>query len=106
MRKMPLVRECMSRLPEEVARVDTVARALAVMEKHGIHHLPVMEGYHLFGIVSWDSLQRARLDRKAAAGDLRVEDACTRDVLTIGPVEKAVDAAIENKVIDRRIPDE
>lgn len=57
-----LVRDIMSR---EIVAVDpdaTVTEALARMEQHGIHELPVMQNSSLKGWVNYDALiQRARL---------------------------------------------
>lgn len=51
-RKAPPVNEFMTRLPRELDRRETVARAKQLMLTEDIRHIPVMDGPKLFGIIS------------------------------------------------------
>ena len=92
-RKSPAVREYMTRLPVEVERCDTVGEAVALMETHGIRHIPVLSGSRLVGVVS----QRDLAELKSGLGDSfeskPLENVCTRDVATVSPVDPATQAA-------------
>lgn len=85
-RHAPEVREYMTRLPVEAERCETVEDAIAMMEAHEIHHVPVMSGSRLKGIIS----QRDLLQAKSQQGDrflkTPLEQICKSDVLTVGPV--------------------
>jgi CBS domain-containing protein len=85
-RHAPGVRDYMTHLPVEAERCETVADAIAMMQTHGIHHVPVMSGSHLKGIIS----ERDILEAKAQHGDrfseTPLEQICKTDVVTVGPV--------------------
>ena len=86
-RHAPPVREYMTHLPVEAERCETASDAETMMQQHEIHHIPVMSGSHLKGIVSRRDLLEARLrlgDRFAQAA---LEDVCTTAVLTVSPVD-------------------
>lgn len=59
------VRDYMTRLPFEAERCESVAEALKLMRDHDIHHLPVMSGTRLRGVVSY---QQARLAQAESVG--------------------------------------
>jgi acetoin utilization protein AcuB len=48
----PRIDAFMTRSPIVVDRATTMARALGIMEQHGIRHLPIVEGDRLVGCVS------------------------------------------------------
>ncbi len=75
----------MTRLPVEVERCATGADAWRLMEKHHIHHIPVMSGSRLKGIVSQHDLLEARL-RSPNLAQVALETICHTDVLTVSPV--------------------
>ena len=86
-RHAPPVREYMTHLPVEAERCETAHDAETLMREHKIRHLPVMSGSHLKGIVSQRDLLEARLrlgDRFAQAA---LGDVCTREVLTVSPID-------------------
>ncbi len=48
----PRIDAFMTRSPTVVDRTTTMARALHIMQEHGIRHLPIVEGERLVGCVS------------------------------------------------------
>lgn len=93
-RKAPLVRDCMTHLPVEADRCETVADAEQLMAAHNIRHLPVMSGSHLKGIVSQRDLQAARVRCGDEADRKALEDVCEAEVLAVSPV-MAIDQVAE-----------
>ncbi len=85
-RKAPQVREHMTHLPVEIDRCQTVAEAQRLMETHEIHHLPIMTGLRLRGIVSQGDILAARIRHGAALDELPAESVGSTDVLTVSPV--------------------
>ena len=77
------VREWMTRISVEVDRRDPLSLASDLMRRHGIRHLPVLDGYHLYGIVSDRDLTRAQSRKRPASGGLCLGGICERDVLTV-----------------------
>jgi CBS domain-containing protein len=87
MRKKALrVRDCMTHLPVEAERCETVVDASKLMAKQHIRHLPVMSGSRLTGIISEGDVLAAQL-RWGAGADLKpLEEICQKEVLTVSPV--------------------
>ena len=85
-RKAPPVRDCMTRLPVEIERCETLADAAKLMATHHIRHLPVMSGSHLQGIVSQRDISAARLRFGEGADHKRLDEVCQREVLAVSPV--------------------
>ena len=83
-----------------VAPGDTLRRAGSLLKEHRIHHLPVLEGTELVGIVTDTDIRNARLaeaPREAPgppAGDRTVAEVMTRDVVTLSPRDTIEDAAL------------
>lgn len=75
MHKASTVLAGMSPFPHTIAVSAPLAAARAMMEAHGIHHLPVVDGQRLVGIISPGDAERG-------AGGV-VGDACRRDVLVV-----------------------
>ncbi|MDQ3303858.1 MAG: CBS and ACT domain-containing protein, partial [Actinomycetota bacterium] len=95
---MLLVRDWMAREVVTVETRTTAAEALALCRKHGIRHLPVLEGGRLIGVISDRDLRSAT----PALGDpsraevlerIRVGDEMLRDVVTARPEDPVEDAA-------------
>lgn len=99
--KPPIVRDCMTHLPVEGERCQTVADAMKLMESHHIRHLPVMNGSHLQGIVSRGDILSLRLRHGDAADAMMLEEVCTTDVLKVGPLTPVNEVA--SKMLDRRL---
>jgi CBS domain-containing protein len=89
----------MTHLPAEIERCETVAEAIALMEKHQIRHIPVMSGAQLKGIVSQRDILTARVRYGDQLGKMSVENVCQLEVLTVSPVT-AVNEVAEH-MLDR-----
>ncbi len=95
---MLLVRDWMAREVVTVETGTTVAEALALCRKHGIRHLPVLEGGRLIGVISDRDLRSATPalgdpSRAEALERIRVGDEMTRDVATARPEDPVEDVA-------------
>jgi acetoin utilization protein AcuB len=91
MRKTTPVREWMSKLPAEVDRHEPLEAVVREMRANHCHHVPIMDGAHLFGILSREDLHELALHegvRKRVAGDV-----CCRDLLTVGPMTPVIEVA-------------
>ncbi len=105
-REMLLVRDWMAREVVTVEMGTTAAEALALCRKHGIRHLPVLEGGRLVGVISDRDLRSATPalgdpSRAEALERIRVGDEMLRDVVTAcpeDPVEDAAAAMYEGKI--------
>jgi len=100
-RHAPPVREYMTHLPVEAERCETVADAVAIMESREIHHLPVMSGSHLKGIISQRDLIEARSQLGDRFLETPLEQICKSDVLTVSPVapiDEVVRALLQRRV--------
>lgn len=73
---------------------DPVARAAGLMREHRIHHLPVVSGNELEGIVTDTDIRNAALGDPASAGGRTVGDIMTRDPVTVGPWDTVEDALL------------
>jgi len=73
---VPPVSHYMTYNPYAIGSGELVSAARALMAAHRIHHLPVVDGDVLVGILSED-------DVTGAAADGRIGDAMTRDVATV-----------------------
>jgi CBS domain-containing protein len=73
MKAIPPMKAVMTPFPYWVDIEAPVASAQAMMQKHAIRHLPVMEGGNLVSVLGERELQRAA---ESAAADLRVRDVC------------------------------
>jgi acetoin utilization protein AcuB len=100
-RKSPSVRAYMSRLPIEIDRNETIARAEELMEQYDVRHIPVMSGLHLFGIVSLRDVREARLTEGERCSQIAVADVCTREVLTVSPLIGVTEAA--QRMLSRKV---
>lgn len=100
MRKSTPVRECMSHLPAETDRREPLTEVARNMREQHCHHVPIMDGTHLYGILSRQDLHELAL-REETAKDLVAGDVCTRDPLTVAPMTPIVDVA--KAMIERRV---
>ncbi len=92
-RHAPEVRQYMSHLPVEAERCETIADAVELMRAHGIHHLPVMSGSHLKGIVSLRDLLSMQNSQPKDAANLSLGQVCQTEVLKVSPVTPIDDVA-------------
>jgi len=101
MRKTTPVRECMSRLPAETDFREPLSAVVRNMHEQHCHHVPIMDGLHLYGILSVQDLLELTLNDESATEELTAGEACTRDVLTVGPMTAIVEVA--QKMLDRKV---
>ena len=87
MRRAPQVRDYMTRLPAELEECDTVGDVEALLANHAIHHVPVLKGARLVGIVSERDLSALRATLGDRFEEEPLENVCTRDVATVSPVD-------------------
>ena len=73
---------------------DLVARAAALMREHRIHHLPVVAGDALAGIVTDTDIRNAAAGETAQAGSRTVGEIMTRDPVTVGAWDTVEDALL------------
>lgn len=97
-----LVGQRMSPDPITTAPDATLADAQELMARHGIRHLPVVDGDRLVGVISESDLHRASLPGGRATAALecdallrlvRVVDVMSLDPVTVGPDHGVGDAA-------------
>ena len=109
MRKTMPVREYMSRLPEEIDRHETLAAAVERMQERSIRHVPVMDGAHVYGILSRDDAHNASLRLGAGAWTVAVGDVCERTPLAVSPTTPIPEVAqqmVERGVTSALVIDE
>ena len=93
-----------SRMTRKVIAVspgDTIRDASRVLQENRIHHLPVVEGEDLVGVLSSADIQKwvGREQRVEADGTVirragTVEEIMTRDVITVTPEDTIEDALL------------
>ncbi len=101
MRKMMPVRECMSHLPAEADRCESLTAIVRHMREQRCHHVPIMDGPRLYGILSREDLHELVLRGETSTDDLVAGDVCTRDVLTVEPMTPIVEVA--QTMLDRKV---
>lgn len=94
-----LVGRRMTRVVVTVGPGDTIERAAALMKEHRIHHLPVVSGKELAGIVTDADIRNAAVGGPGPAGGRTVGEIMTRDPVTVGPWDTVEDALL---VLHRR----
>jgi len=86
-----IVANRMSPNPHTIGPDASVAEALALMQEHGIRHLPVLDGDRLVGLVTDIDLRTAYF--ASLLEELAVKDVMTHDPLTIDSQETVYQAA-------------
>lgn len=100
-RHAPEVRDYMTHLPVELDRCETARQAVSMMHQHGIHHIPVMSGSHLRGIVSRSELLEAEMRLKADFDDTPLDQVCPSHTLVIRPTD-AIDE-VARRMLDQQV---
>ncbi len=79
-----------------VSAGDTLKLAARLMKERRIHHLPVLEGDELAGIVTDSDIRNAALGEGAGGGAMErlVGEIMTRDPVTVGPWDTVEDALL------------
>jgi CBS domain-containing protein len=94
-RQSPAVREYMTHLPVELERCESAGEAEALMKQLGIHHLPVMNGSHLVGVITEKSLIKARLYCQDTFESRPLEDLSSADWFAVCPVDPVAEVAAQ-----------
>ena len=88
---------------------DTVADAMALMDKHSFRHIPIVDGEDLVGVVSHRDLARAVLghtdelpfqEQRQVFAEVSIDEVMVRGVATVAPNDALKDATylmLENK---------
>jgi CBS domain-containing protein len=84
-----------------ITRSATVEELLALLARHNVGALPVVDGNELVGIVSERDVVRQLHERGRALLDVTVGDIMTSDVVTCAPGDRAADLA--RVMTERRI---
>jgi len=96
MPKLPTLVAVMTPFPHAVHAEDDVATARAMMEQHGIHHLPVLRDGRLAGIISARDIALTGdvLDRDRLGIGMPVWAICTREPYVV-EIDTRLDAVAE-----------
>jgi len=88
-----VIADVMTDCPHTIGAEQRLAVAFDCMRKHGVRHLPVLEGRRLVGVLSQRDLyfveSIAGVDRRVD----KVAEAMTADVYTVAPGDLLVDVA-------------
>ena len=87
------VREFMTSMPHTVGFDIEVGKAQEMMKEYSCHHLPVLKGGKLIGILSDKDLQT--IDRVNGKENLKVEDVMTREPITVSSQEDVFQVAMK-----------
>jgi acetoin utilization protein AcuB len=80
-----LVEDLMTRSPYTIQVTKTVADAKAVMKRHKVRHLPVLDEGHLVGLVSERDLKLVEAHSSSDCEDIPVTQAMRRAPWTVAP---------------------
>ena len=87
--------------PITVSPGDSISQAANLLKRHRIHHLPVIRGEEIAGIVTDTDIRNATLERTSPGpgGEVAVrahlvEEIMTRDVVTVSPWDTIEDALL------------
>jgi acetoin utilization protein AcuB len=86
-RHAPEVSEYMSHLPLEAEQCESAGEASALMQEHQIHHLPVMSGSHLKGVITRQGLLEARLRLGDDFDGTSLQSICQDTSILVSPVD-------------------
>src|SRR4051794_29297752 len=99
--QFPTVRRYMTGSPYTIAHGDSLAGAHALMRKHQVRHLPVVDGAIVVGILSQRDVLLLETLPTGNSPDVRVEEAMVQDVFTVdpdAPVADVVERMIRGKL--------
>ncbi len=103
MRKNEPVTHVMSKEPITIHHGDPISKVREIFQSHAIHHLPVVSGKRLIGMISWTDLMRISFgdafDQDDKSVDVTLdhtfalEDVMEKKVTTLGPNASIREAA-------------
>ncbi|MCA6062025.1 CBS domain-containing protein [Thalassolituus marinus] len=107
MRHMPTLAEVMTAFPVHVDESLPLPQAAEVMAEHNCHHLPVMNGHEVVGLLTTEDLRLAQQPGHSVTelGELSAGDMCRRqlkqvdlhtrlDVVLLGMAEQGISAVL------------
>ena len=95
-----LVGKRMTRNPKTVSPDDPLSLAAGILREHRFHHLPVVEGRRLVGILSDADLRNASFSampaegKRGPAGDRSVREVMRTEVWSVTPDDSVEDALL------------
>lgn len=102
MRSTTLIEDIMTRKPSTVTPLDNLDTVRKIFEKHGFHHVPVVEDGKLIGIVSYTDYLRiiselfsgitTRSNSQTGLNNMLVKDLMTEQVVCLSPTNTVEDA--------------
>ncbi|MCC6917340.1 CBS domain-containing protein [Nitrosomonas sp.] len=98
---MTVVRDLMTPMPQTIGFDISVEKALVMMEKCTCHHLPVLEGGKLVGVLSDRDLSMARYSSDNIKAEHLVKDMMTDTPVVIDPsaeISTAIQTMLDNKI--------
>lgn len=78
----PSLIRAMTPFPFSVRPDAPVSEAVALMNAHDVHHLPVTDGHAVVGLLTWAEVAAATA-RPEAGNGLSVADCCANDVYVV-----------------------
>ncbi len=90
-KRIPIIRELMTRLPIELSSTATLVEAHTTMRDKDIHHLPILSGTKLLGVITFEEVEAAISKEGDAAKNLAVGDLCHRKAIKVAPTASVVD---------------
>lgn len=91
---IPTIQKLMTTAPHAVGVDQPLALANTMMKKHGIRHLPVLDGGVLVGVLSERDLRLIEILRDIDTTKVSVEEAMSSEVYAVSP-EARLDAVAE-----------
>lgn len=88
MKKAYLIKNYMTEMPHTIGADIEVDKAIKMMEKFKCHHLPVLEGHHLVGVISERDLTGLPEGSK-----MKIEDVMSPEPLVVDPDANIKDVA-------------
>lgn len=82
---IPMIQKHMTTSPHSIGRDQPLSRAHAMMKRHEIRHLPVLEGGQLVGLLSDRDLSLIETLRDVDPEQVLVEDAMSTSVYAVSP---------------------
>lgn len=98
---MTQVRDLMTPMPQTIGFDISVGKALEIMKEYACHHLPVLDGGKLVGVLSDRDLSMARHDSDGVKAENLVKDLMSDAPIVIEPsaeIDTAIRTMLDNKI--------
>lgn len=93
------IQNYMTELPHTIGHDITVSKAKTMMKDHSCHHLPVLDGGHLVGVISHRDL--TLVDNVRGGGETPVEEIMTDEPVIVDPemdVKEGIKIMMEKRI--------